>query len=186
MSDSSFESAIQRRLARIGESEFSGIVYRTASPRYASEKDMVSGLGAAFAGGRWNPKGTAAVYCSLTPEAALAETFALQRYYSWPDYGALPRIIVALQVRLTGVLDLTNGEVRRRLLLSEKRLLETDWRAEVAKGCESLTQQVGAAAAALGFEAIRVLSATSERAPNLVVFPENLRSASFLRLLAPN
>ncbi len=111
-------------------------MFRTANPRYASEANMVSGIGAAREGGRWNPKGIAAVYCSLTPEAALAETFALQRYYGWPDFGALPRVIVAINVQLAAVLDLTDSAVRRRLLLSERKLLACDWRAEVASGLE--------------------------------------------------
>ena len=182
MAETPSPAAILRRLARVAESKFSGVVFRTANPRYSSEVDMLSGLGAAKFGGRWNPKGIAAIYCSMTPEAALAETFAVQRYYGWRDQGALPRIIVAIEVELSGVLDLTEGSVRQRLRVSADTLLETDWRSDVAKGQESLTQRIGFAAATQ-FEAIRVWSATDGKTPNLVIFPQNLRPNSKLTML---
>ena len=52
-----------------------GTVYRFASIDYASKEDLVTGKGAMYHAGRWNPKGRfPAFYTSLTPETALAET----------------------------------------------------------------------------------------------------------------
>lgn len=173
---------IRQRLSHIQGGSFSAIVFRTASPRYSDEREVLSGIGALKGGGRWNPKGIAAVYCSVTPEAALAETFALQRYYNWPDHSALPRVMVGIEVELVRVLNLTDGAVRKRLQISQARMLETDWRAEVADGLEPLTQTIGQAAFDSRFEAIQVQSATELRAPNLVIFPGNLSPQSWIKL----
>ena len=182
MTDDLSVAQIRQRIVEIRPEQFQGIVYRSASPRYASEHDLLSGVGASKGGGRWNRVGAAAVYCSMTPEAALAETLAIQRYYGWPDHGALPRIFVAIEVDLACVLDLTAGLVRRKLRISETRMLEADWRAEMAVGAEPLTHKIGQAAIEAGFEAIKVSSATDQRGPNLVVFPQNVLSTSRLRL----
>ena len=55
-------------------SAWTGIAYRSASPRYASGPDLVSGVGSRRYGARWNPKGAfLAVYVSLDLETAMAE-----------------------------------------------------------------------------------------------------------------
>jgi RES domain-containing protein len=46
------------------------LVYRLSKSKYA---DDLSGIGAAFAGGRWNKKGRAVIYCSEAPALALLE-----------------------------------------------------------------------------------------------------------------
>ncbi|HLW65477.1 MAG TPA: RES family NAD+ phosphorylase, partial [Gemmataceae bacterium] len=96
-------------------SAFEGVVYRSTSPKYASEADLVTGRGSAQFGGRWNPIGIAAVYASLTPETAMAETLASNRYYGLPVEDAMPRVFVAVRVRLKRVLDLRDRTIRRRL-----------------------------------------------------------------------
>lgn len=54
-----------------------------------------SGIGAELAGGRWNPKGFRAVYCSLDPATTLLEC-AVHRGFAVLD--TLPFVISALRV----------------------------------------------------------------------------------------
>ena len=50
---------------------FVGLLYRALNPIYA--RDPLSGRGAEIYGGRFNPKGTPALYASLSPVTALRE-----------------------------------------------------------------------------------------------------------------
>ena len=59
---------------------------------------------------------------------------------------ALPRTIVAVDVRFAMVLDLTDGTIRRTLGVSATRMRGDDWRKLNRNGNESLTQAIGRAA----------------------------------------
>jgi RES domain-containing protein len=122
----------------------------------------------------------AAVYGSFTPETAMAETLAYSRYFGLPPQAAMPRTFVAVSVRLACVFDLTIGEHRRLLRVSERRMLETDWREELRQGKTPLTHEVAQAAFNAGFEGLIVPSAAAPRGRNLVVFVGNLREESRL------
>jgi RES domain-containing protein len=120
---------------------FSASVFRTSTPQYANSADLVTGEGARLAGGRWTPLGGfAAVYASLEYETAVEEGFAHFRRYGIPVEQAMPRVIVALQVRLERLLDLTDGTIRRRLGISERRMLGEDWLRIVA---DDLPSRIG-------------------------------------------
>jgi RES domain-containing protein len=81
---------------------WAGIGYRSASPRYVSATDLISGFGSQLHGARWNPKGAfSAVYASLDLEIAMRETLAHHRYYGIPLHRALPRTFVAIELSLT-------------------------------------------------------------------------------------
>lgn len=66
-------------------------VWRLARSTYAgSVEDMLSGEGAARYGGRWNPKGMPAVYCSENSSlAALEILVTLARPSTFPSYRIL-------------------------------------------------------------------------------------------------
>lgn len=155
---------------------FAGVVFRSVSPRFAEDPDILGGVGAQRCGGRWNPPQVMpAVYASLTPEAALAETTESLRRAGIPPEFALPRVFVALRVRLPRVLHLTDGALRRRLRVSRRRMVQTNWRREQDAGREALTQALGRAAFVVGLEGLVVPSAATRRGENLVAFPGRLR-----------
>ena len=126
------------------------------------------------------------MYGSLTPRAALEEALAHYRYFGIPVHAAMPRMFVALEFDLCSVLDLTDGAVRRSMGISEKRLLECDWRAEAQVGKTPLTHEVGHAAHLVGLEGMLVRSAVDGSGRNLVVFVENLQPGSTLKVVGAN
>ncbi len=177
--------ALLCRIRELKESSapWEGVVYRNTSLRYASGKDLLAGEGSSQAGGRWNPRGLRAVYASLTPETAMAEALSLFRRYGWDIADAMPRVFVAVRVILRVTLDLNDGDIRRRLRVSLRRMLAEDWRSAQWAGRESITQMLGAAAAASGMEAILVPSCTGGAgARNIVWFPDNLSANSHVAI----
>lgn len=150
-----------------------GEAFRATSVEYANRDDLLTGLGAKSNGGRWNPPGNfAAVYISTTAEVAVSEYLAHQRYFGFRDSDALPCALVGLEVQFQKVLDLTDGEVRKALAVSEARMTNDAWRK--AKKHESLTQAIGRLAFEAELEAIIVPSSAAPGEKNLVVFPGNL------------
>jgi RES domain-containing protein len=173
MADPTFEQ-IMSRLGRLSAVAFSGLVYRSSTPMYATESDLLTGEGSRRFGGRWNPIGIAVVYASLTPETAMAETLARNRYYGIPIEDAMPRTFVAINVSLHKVLDLRDGAVRRRLHISETRILAVDWRKEIKAGNEPITQRRGRAAHSGKWEGLIVPSAADLKGHNLLIFSGNI------------
>ncbi|MCH7226149.1 RES domain-containing protein [Haloferula sp. A504] len=159
-------------------------VYRFVKPQYTSTADQFAGMGARFADGRWLLHGGRLVtYTSLLPETALSEALAANRYYGFPDERAAPLVFVTAEVRLRNVVDLRNGSVRQRLRLSEATIIETDWRADNLRGQESMTEAWGWAFGEWGVEGFLCRSAAARGGSNLIVFPENLRAGSRVRVL---
>ncbi len=72
----------------------------------------------------------------------------------------LPRTFIGIHVEAKKVLDLTDETIRRKLGITKKLLLETDWFHEnFVLGNEAATQIVGRVAKHFGFEALLVPSA---------------------------
>lgn len=183
MTSESVIDQLKNRLTHIAASRFTGTVYRSSTPKYATETDLLTGEGSKRFGGRWNPVGVAVVYASLTPETAMAETLAHHRYYGMPIEDAMPRTFVAIEANLTNVVDLRLGANRQRLKLSLERMHMIDWRKEIHAGREPVTQQMGRAAFEIGLEGIIVPSAAELMGHNLLIIPSNLGSESTLRVL---
>lgn len=177
-----------RRLERLAPQApaFKGKAFRSATPRYSQEADLVAGEGSREFGGRWNPPGLAAVYASNTPETAMKETLAQARYYGWSEHDVMPRTFVAVSFNLKRVLNLTDGDVRRKLAVSKKRIIETDWRAEMNAGKVPLTQLLGQAAAEIGLEGLLAPSAAEPSGWNIVAFPHNFKTSKAVVVLAPD
>jgi RES domain-containing protein len=164
---------------------FVGTVYRATSPKYATEADLLTGEGSRRYAGRWSPTGLAVVYAAMTPEAAMAESLAHNRYYGIPVEDAMPRTFAGIQVRLNVVLDLRAGEIRQRLQFSERHMLGLDWRKELEAGRQPVSQTIGQAAYEVGFEGLIVPSAARPKGHNLLVFPNKLRQSSKIAILNP-
>jgi RES domain-containing protein len=162
---------------------FAQVVYRSSTPKYAKETDLLTGEGSRRFGGRWNPIGIAAVYASLTPEIAMAEALANNRYFRIPIEDAMPRTFVAIEASIETAIDFRSGPVRQRIQVALNRILAVDWRKEVRAGREPITQLIGKAASEVGVEAMIVPSAANPQGHNLLVFPPNLRPGSTVRVL---
>ena len=176
-------NALERSRVRLGG--WKGTLFRSASPKYANKDDVITGAGSKAVGARWNPPGGfRTVYASLEVETAVAEALQHFRYYGFPVSKAMPRVIVALEAKLERVLDLRDGDVRRALVVSEKRMLTEPWREEQKKGREALTRAIGRIAYDLDVQALLAPSAARKDGTNLIVFPANLDPPkSWLRIV---
>lgn len=141
-------------------------------------RDLYSALdstGAALHGGRFNPRGVAALYLAPNPDLALRENLGLS---GWDDLLAFsPRRIVCVRVRLSRVLDLASVGSTDALGLTLDDLLG-DWLAS-----DSPTQAVGQQAFIDGVEAIAFPSRIEPAERNFAVFRDNLLETSELRVV---
>ncbi len=148
---------------------WNGLLFRFQMVEFPTTTDVLSGAGAKVHGGRWNPPGHATLYGSTTDSTALEECKANDRYYGVTTKS--PRLLVAIEAKLTGVLDLTDPAIRRKLDLTLKELAAEDWRKLMAAGKESFTQVVGRAVAESGGSGILARSAAVKRGVNVIIFP---------------
>lgn len=148
---------------------WTGTLFRFQTIDFPTANDVVSGAGAKAWGGRWNPPGLAAVYGSTTDNTALEECKAHDRYYGVVTKS--PRVLVAVEARLTKMLDLGSAEIRRALNITLKELAAEDWRKLMQTRTESQSQALGRAAAAVGASGVLVRSAAVFKGINGVVFP---------------
>ncbi len=164
----------------------SGDFFRVAGPRHTSAKELVSGIGARRAGGRWNPIGMMnIVYTSRNPATAMIEATEHYRYYRLPMVEAMPKVVVAVRIRLESVLDLTEGFLSKSLPEPIDTLLSEDWRAIMERGYESTSQALGRAAFQTGLNGLIVPSKPDPTGSNFLIFPENLTSKCRMRVLNP-
>lgn len=83
---------------QLGAAHAAVVAWRLDAVNYASSWD--SGIGAELMGGRWNPKGVRAVYCSLDPATTILES-AVHRGFRVLD--THPFVLTSMEV-----LDLSN------------------------------------------------------------------------------
>jgi RES domain-containing protein len=145
-----------------------GTLFRFQTVDFPAPKDVLSGEGARWRGGRWNPPGLTTLYGSTTDTTALEECKANDRYYGVETKS--PRLLVAIESRLTRVLDLTSPATRRALDVTLTELAAEDWRKLLAAGKESFTQAIGRAVAAAGGSGLLARSATVQRGVNVIIF----------------
>lgn len=157
------------------------VVFRCNEPVYATKEDLLTGEGSRRYGGRWNPPlSFATVYAAFTDVTALAEARVNHLYYGLNLADALPRTLVAVDVKFSKILDLTDGRVRKALVVSATRMRSDDWRKLNRCGAESLTQTIGRAAYESGLEGLIVPACDGSK--NAVWFPGNLRGGSKVKI----
>ncbi len=98
-----------------------GIVYRAINPIYA--RPPRSGYGSQLNGGRFNPKGTPAIYTGLKPTTALRE---FQRAGSFQ-----PTVLVAFDIDIANVFDCRDAEALAAQGMTPADLAADTWRDEM-------------------------------------------------------
>ena len=146
--------------AALPDGRFVGTIYRALNPLWM--RQPLSGEGARRHGGRFNARGTPALYTALTPEGAMAEANQAGRPFE-------PVTLVAYEADLGPVLDATLplAEIDPVLLAAD------DWRLRMLADGISPGQQMAARLIASGWVGMIVPSFARGVAPgarNLVLW----------------
>jgi RES domain-containing protein len=128
--------------------DYGGTLYRSLNPLYASAP--LSGDGAARFGGRFNPRGTAALYTALTIGTAIREA---------NQVGDLqPTTLVAYRADLTNLFDCRDTAALAAHDMSPARLADPGWREAMRRDGRSPTQDFALALIAAGHPGLLVRS----------------------------
>ena len=123
-----------------------GTIYRVTTLKYRDPRIILFGEGSFRNGGRWNAIGSfRAVYGSTDAVVALAESEVNAKYANLPYPFRETRLVVAVEVALARVVDLTAAKNLEVLGVTEEELRREDWRKVQEQGFESLTQALGRA-----------------------------------------
>lgn len=130
------------------DGRFTGSLYRALNPVYAREP--LSGRGAELYGGRFNARGTPALYTALDPAGALREA---------NQVGSLqPTVLVSYTADLGPVFDTRDLGLLERYGMSELALAAPNWRTEMLDGRNVPTQDFASALIAGGFAGLLIRS----------------------------
>ena len=127
---------------------YTGPLYRALNPVYAREP--LSGRGAELYGGRFNAKGTPALYTALDPTTALREA---------NQVGSLqPTILVSYAADLGPILDTRNADAVAQYGMTKGTLADPGWRARMLDGQTVPTQDFAASLITDGFAGLLIRS----------------------------
>ncbi|GGB01635.1 hypothetical protein GCM10011491_32210 [Brucella endophytica] len=142
---------------------YRGQLFRALNPVYAHAP--LSGRGAALYGGRFNPKGTPALYTSLSILTALREA---------NQVGALqPTTLVCYEAEIDGIFDSRDDTALRSEGMDAASLADSTWRDQMKAIGEARTQIFARQLIAKGYRALLVRSfapGTNETDMNLVLW----------------
>lgn len=155
---------------------FQGILYRALNPVYACEP--LSGRGAELYGGRFNRKGTPALYTSASIMTALREA---------NQVGSLqPTTLVSYEADVENVFDSRDEVALNAEGMDAAALRDPGWRDQMKTAGEARTQAFARRLAATGYHGLLVRSfaaaATSDDL-NLVLWKWSVVSPSRLTLI---
>lgn len=160
-----------------------GTIYRVTTLKYRDPRIILFGEGSYHNGGRWNAiESFRAVYGSVGDVTALKESKANAEYANLPYPFRETRLIVAVDVSLSRVVNLTASETLKALEVTEEELRIEDWRKVQEQGFESLTQALGRAVFEAKGEGLLAFSARVAKAINVAYFPQNKLQGSEVRL----
>ncbi|AUC56502.1 MULTISPECIES: RES family NAD+ phosphorylase [Rhodobacterales] len=130
------------------DGRYSGPLYRALNAVYAREP--LSGRGAELYGGRFNAKGTPALYTSLDPATALREA---------NQVGSLqPTILVSYNADLGPIFDTRDQDRLERYGVTASILADPAWRMKMLDGQPVPTQDLASALIADGFAGFLIKS----------------------------
>ncbi|USQ94377.1 RES family NAD+ phosphorylase [Caulobacter sp. RL271] len=155
---------------------YRGLLYRALNPVYAREP--LSGRGAQLYGGRFNPKGTPALYASLTVMTALREA---------NQVGSLqPTTLVSYDAEVERVFDSRDPTALAAHDMDGDALGDADWRDQMKAKGEARTQAFARRLAEAGYQGLLVRSFARGAGVddmNLVLFAWGSGSPSRLTLI---
>lgn len=127
---------------------FQGILYRALNPLYAREP--LSGRGAELYGGRFNRKGTPALYTSVSIMTALREA---------NQVGSLqPTTLVSYDADIERVFDSRDDDALQMEGMDAAALTDPTWRDQMKTTGEARTQAFARRLAAAGYHGLLVRS----------------------------
>ncbi|MFT3691155.1 RES family NAD+ phosphorylase [Paenirhodobacter sp.] len=127
---------------------YRGLLYRALNPVWAREP--LSGEGARRFGGRFNPKGTPALYTALSIMTAIREANQI---------GTLqPTTLVAYHADLTPIFDATEAQALRDHGLDPEDLAADDWRIRMREDGKAPTQRLAERLIREGYAGMQVRS----------------------------
>jgi RES domain-containing protein len=178
----------ERRLARALQAVAlvprKGVFHRYVLHRWVAQArergapaHILSGYWSRRTGGRFNPPNEhRTVYVALDPLTAQVEGEQIEA----------PYVHVPIRGRLSRVLDLTRAEVLEQLGTSADELAR-EWRLANAHGVVTPSQRLGRSAyRACRIEAMAYFSTVRDGGVCLAVFPDRLRSGSWLEIADPD
>ena len=130
------------------DGRYTGPLYRALNPVYAREP--LSGRGAELYGGRFNAKGTPALYTALDPTTALREA---------NQVGSLqPTILVSYTADLGPIFDTRDQDGLEQYGMTEAMFAESAWRMKMLDSLSVQTQDFAGSLIADGFAGLLIRS----------------------------
>lgn len=128
--------------------DFSGHLYRALNPAYA--RAPLSGRGAQLHGGRFNPKGAAALYASLSIQTAIREA---------NQAGTLqPTTLVSYAAEIGNIFDSRDLVALAAFGLTPSLLADNGWRDQMKARGKAATQEFAERLIADGFNGLLIQS----------------------------